>query len=272
MIFFLGIITYNRVQYLKGLIESWEKTRNKDYFFDLVVADDGSTDGTEEYLKSLKFDNANIKIINNKRRGVHHQVNQVLKYSLSRKYDLGFMAEDDMYFLNSGWEDAYYDANKKSGYDHLCFFDFEWAKKYRGPQIVKNPPVIKAQRSLQSYLSGCWEVFGVFWTFTHKVIEKVGYFDLNKFGLWGSAHTDYSFRCCRAGMNSFSGIYDALGSEKYLKMFYQDYIPALKGDEINFAMYYNIPDRGQKGLAIADNNRIFVPYNELPYDMNGKEI
>lgn len=48
------LITYNRLTYTKRTLESlWDNTsENADYF--LVVVDNASTDGTQEYLKNLK--------------------------------------------------------------------------------------------------------------------------------------------------------------------------------------------------------------------------
>ena len=56
-------LTYNKLEYTKKFIESLYKY-TKD--FELIIVDNGSTDGTVEYLKSLK----DVKLIlNNENKG-----------------------------------------------------------------------------------------------------------------------------------------------------------------------------------------------------------
>lgn len=266
----MGVVTYNRIAYFSHLIETWDKTRNKNHTYTLIIADDGSKDGTREYIDGLKFDNVDIKVSLNERCGVHHQINQILRLSQSIKFDIGFMSEDDMYFSKSGWDDLYLKAKQKSGHDHLCFFDEEWARSHGRPQACKPEPYASEGRLLQSKVNTFWNAFGCFWTFTPKVIEKVGFFDLKNMGLWGNGHTDYSARCCRAGFNDRMIFCDAYESENYIKMIDKNYVPSLKGEEINFASVYGMPDGGHKGKTIDDKKRIYIEYNELPYNMHGK--
>ena len=51
----LGITTYNRCDYLQACLESFLQTRNTDHEWVVIVADDGSTDDTLEYLENLNF-------------------------------------------------------------------------------------------------------------------------------------------------------------------------------------------------------------------------
>ena len=48
------IVTYNRVEYLKKAIDSVLNQTCRD--FELIILDNCSTDGTEEYVKSLNDD------------------------------------------------------------------------------------------------------------------------------------------------------------------------------------------------------------------------
>jgi len=267
-----GITTYNRIDYLKRLINSWNETKNHSYTYHLVIADDLSTDGTRDYIKDLNFPNTTVKIILNNRRGVHHQVNQILRFGQTIKYDLGFLSEDDIYFTDRGWDDLYLRAHKLSGLDHLCYFNQAWACAHQRPQCCKKPSIISKARNIQCCVQSCWDAFGVFWTFSPRVISKVGFFDLQNMGLWGSGHTDYSMRCCRAGMNSCKPFWDAYESEKYIAMIDENYKASLTGPEMDFSMYYNIPNLSHKGRTIDNHKRIFVPYNELPYDMKGNPL
>ena len=94
MKFILAITTFNRLNYLKNCIQSWENTRSHDFNWKLVVADDGSEDGTIAYLESLKIENIEVVVIKNKRLGVHQQMNTVLNYLETIDYD---------FFLSRWW-------------------------------------------------------------------------------------------------------------------------------------------------------------------------
>jgi len=274
MKFLIGIITYNRINYLKNLITTWEATRSKSDKWIFIVADDRSTDGSIEYIEGLSFDKSVIikNIILNKRDGVHHQVNQVLKYASSIDFDIGFMVEDDAYFKRPGWDILYAKAIKLSGYDHMCFFDGDSCLKLRGTRCSKAKKIVINKKKIQCEINNCFNTFGCFWTFTHRVIKKVGYFDLQHFGLTGSGHTDYSKRCCQARFNNYDPFFDALNSQNYVGTICDNYIQSCCGEEpglIEKASTYNIPT--YKYNTIARNDRMYVPYNELPYDMNRKD-
>jgi len=70
----ISILTFNKLAFTKKCLESVFKTTNSD--FKVVVSDNGSTDGTIEYLSSLK----NIQLIlNNQNVGFSHAHNQVIR-------------------------------------------------------------------------------------------------------------------------------------------------------------------------------------------------
>lgn len=70
MNFVYCVTTYNRLSVLKNHIETWYATINKSHTWNLFIADDGSTDGTIDYLNTLQLSGINIKCIFNKRRGI----------------------------------------------------------------------------------------------------------------------------------------------------------------------------------------------------------
>lgn len=266
-----GIVTYNRKDYLRKIIESYFSTIDLNNKHTLIIADDNSQDGSKEYLNSLKNDNVNIIILNNDRRGVHHQVNQILKKSSTLNFDVGFMSEDDVYFIKNGWDTLYGDAVNLSRYEHLCYFSPVWAKKYRSAGICSNRPLIIANKKIQSCIANGYESFGCFWTFTKNVINKVGYFDLNNFGLWGNAHTDYTMRCCNAGFNVYKNVFDAIGSQEYIVMQEENYQSAISEAEKNVARDCQIHPNHRSNI-LQNNRRVYIPYNEMPYNMNGEKI
>jgi len=175
----MAVTTYNRFDLLRRFIESWEATRSKDHEWTLMVADDDSTDGTLEYLDNLDID-AKLVILRNQRRGVHFQTNRIMMACMRREFDFAFKADDDIEFIKAGWDEAYIKAAKQSGYDHLVYFDPEWSKAHCPGAKQFDPPV---KKDLFECHTPPNTVFGSFWTFTRRVIEEVGYFDVENFGL-----------------------------------------------------------------------------------------
>jgi hypothetical protein len=182
--FILMITTYNRKENLKKMIDSWVVTKSEKINWKLIIADDGSTDGTIDYIKNLKVDNVDIILIENKRRGVHHQTNQLIKKALEFNFDFGFKCDDDILFLKKDWDIEYYRTAVSSQYYHLIFNDINY-KSAIGENIQ-----------------------GALWTFNKNVLEDAGYYDLNNFNLCGYGHVDYSTRCCRAGYNNIDTPFD----------------------------------------------------------------
>lgn len=257
----LGITTYNRINYLKSCINSWCKTRNKDHNWILIIADDGSTDGTVEFIKDLFIPEVHIHIIFNNRKGVHYQTNEILKYCSILEFDLGFKIDDDIIFLKKGWEDIYIAAIEKTGYDHLCFFDIEKGKK-RG---IRKNPIISPDGSLVSYVINK-DIQGAFWTFTKRVIEKVGYFDIENFGFCGYGHIDYTYRCARAGFNDINNIFDCKNSNEYISLLKENYLSAIP-DKLRYKI--NTKEEISRKLNIInDNSRIFIDYKKIEIDLS----
>jgi GT2 family glycosyltransferase len=83
----ISILTFNKLELTKKCLESVFKTSNVEY--KVVVSDNGSTDGTIEYLSSLK----NIQVIlNNENVGFSNGHNQVMK--MYDKSDIVLMNND----------------------------------------------------------------------------------------------------------------------------------------------------------------------------------
>ena len=103
MRFLLGVTTYNRLDYLRKCIESWEKTRNKEHDWTLVVADDGSDYGTARYVQAtledwvdgykdgIHIEGVPIWTKISERRGIHYQKNFILQEVMKHDFDMGFM-------------------------------------------------------------------------------------------------------------------------------------------------------------------------------------
>jgi glycosyltransferase involved in cell wall biosynthesis len=257
----LAVTTYNRLNYLKNLINSWLEHRNVYAEWTLIIADDGSTDGTIEYIDNLELLVKKI-IIKNKRKGIHHQVNQIIKILSDIEFDICFKSDDDLEFLRTGWDDKYFEAVKCSGFDHLVFHDERWpGGKYKGYKH-------KIEEEQLISRIDAYNCQGAFYTITPRVIKEVGYFDINIFGLCGYGHVDYTARCCRVGLNREDILFDLKESNDYLRNRIQDYIEAPN----EMRLIENTPKLLEKKYkALYNDNRIYIPYNEVERDLNYKK-
>ncbi|MDF1695717.1 MAG: glycosyltransferase [Saprospiraceae bacterium] len=207
--FVLAITTFNRLAYLKTCIESFFQTKNDAFSWQLIIADDNSTDGTKEYLATLE-EKHNAIIIHNDRTHIHHQVNSILKVLSNLDFDLCFKCDDDVHFIENGWDKLYWNTIHRTGFDHLVFFDKNWQ-----PHSNLSRPI-----QFGNLVSNCLaeKIQGAFYTLTKDVINTVGYFDEQQFGASGLGHIDYSFRCCRAGFNVLSNPFDVEDSNRYIRL------------------------------------------------------
>jgi GT2 family glycosyltransferase/GR25 family glycosyltransferase involved in LPS biosynthesis len=215
----LSITTWNRCDYLKECIESFERTRSTRYDWVLIVADDGSTDGTLAYLDQLVLPHE-VHVIRNKGRYACGQTNTI--FDLCRKigFDFAFKIDDDILFKKRGWDTLYIEAAAASGYDHLCHRNwkhFTGLKRRNNPNYSPPPPHIDASGKCETIV-GVWECDGCLFTFTPTMIEKVGYCDEANFPIRGQWHIDYSIRACRAGFNDAKHFYDARDSNAYIEL------------------------------------------------------
>lgn len=83
------IVTYNRVDLLKRCLNSLRDQTCKD--FDILVVNNGSTDGTKAFLESLN----DILVINQENVGGAGGFYAGMKYAQDNKYDWVWMMDDD---------------------------------------------------------------------------------------------------------------------------------------------------------------------------------
>lgn len=205
----IGVTTYNRISYLKEFIKSFCKTKNNYFNWTLIIADDGSTDGTIDYINKLNIKNVNVILIKNKRIGVHRQTNLIFKEFENGKYDFGFKCDDDIIFSKKGWDSLYIRASEKSKKDHLVYYGEEW--RPTGTLSIMPQLEIESRVSFK-------DAMGCFWTFNQDLLSKVGNFDVENFGFRGQGHIDFTARCCRLGFNDIGSLKDAFNSNYYIRM------------------------------------------------------
>lgn len=84
------IVTYNRIEFLKNLIDSIKKLKYKDY--DIICVNNSSTDGTEEWLKSQN----EIKVITQENCGGAGGFHTGVKYASENGYEYVWLMDDDV--------------------------------------------------------------------------------------------------------------------------------------------------------------------------------
>ena len=161
------ITTYNRREFVREAIESVQRQDFSDY--EIIVVDDGSTDGTEEFLKEFNT----IHYFYQKNQGVSRARNQGLK--LARGDYICFLDSDDLWLPRK--LSIQTKVMRKNPEINVTYTDEIWIR--RGKRV--NP-----KKKHQKY-SG--------WIFKHclplciispssvmlrrEIFEEVGYFDEN---------------------------------------------------------------------------------------------
>jgi len=87
----------DRLDYTKKMYMSMKKTAG--YDFDWYVVDNGSTDGTVEWLKKQKA----TVIYNKKNMGIPHASNEIIELIKKDNYDYIMKADNDVLFKSYGW-------------------------------------------------------------------------------------------------------------------------------------------------------------------------
>jgi GT2 family glycosyltransferase len=174
----IGILTYNRVDRLKRALQ--EVRRRTASPFHLVVADDGSSDGTAEFLEEdgvTRISGRNMGVCWNKNRLLYFMANVLC-------CDVLLLLEDDCYPEEDGWEQAWVDAVRRHGHINLAG---GWFSHYfQGGAGTAEDPV------------GCKLITGQCVGYSRKAIQQVGYLD-TRFRGYGVGHVEHSWRLVRAG-------------------------------------------------------------------------
>lgn len=109
----IGVITCNRLPALEGCVAG--VLRYTTTPFELVVADDGSTDGSAEWARER-----NLTVITGQRRRVTWNKNRALYYLMeSTACDPIITLDDDCWPTEAGWDRAWIAAAVRWG--HVCF-------------------------------------------------------------------------------------------------------------------------------------------------------
>lgn len=201
----IGILSYNRKNSLKRLIDSISATtdlRRTTVF----ISDDGSTnDDLKNYLDELS-QNDNFVIIRNETRiGIAGNTNRLLR-CLSR-FAFGLILNDDVEIVGGGWDTFYPEAMLKSGMHHLLYRQQGVYGASLGDRTMINGVGMHVVND---------KPHGAVLAFTNHMLDKCGYFD-ESYGLYGMEHVDWSRKAWEFGLQP-EGFYDVDGSDRFFHL------------------------------------------------------
>lgn len=195
----VAIITYNRKNSLQTLLTQINKDRED---FDLIVIDDCSTDGTQNFLYK-EFETYNIDWYQTFREncGVSVAKNAAIRRGHVGKYGYTFILEDDVRIKKSGWVELY-----KKAMDTTPIKHFNFLPPITLPKGVYPPPLPESPYPYGKILSSSehdgfnidyWsDLGGTFMALTKDVVLAVGGFN-SRFSGRGFNHVEYSYRIAR---------------------------------------------------------------------------
>lgn len=112
------ITTYNRLPYLQKCL--WSIIASTRAPYRIIVCDDGSDDGTVEFLREMESRNLIEVIYRDKNKGTANNFNDMIDMV---RGDWFVMANDDMYF-HRGWETVYDFAQKNKDTAIISFYNY----------------------------------------------------------------------------------------------------------------------------------------------------
>lgn len=243
--FVLAIVSRRGLENLKKLVASFLETKTSAADWTLIISDKGVEDGVRDWVKNLQLE-CPVFLIENNEVSFLRRENRLLKKLSEIDFDLCFKSSDEVSFVEKGWDEAYWEVIKKTGYDHLVYYNTK-----RVDMRELDFPIVRGDlvaHCPMEYLEG------LFFTLTPRVIQQVGFMDEQMF----SKHEgilDYIFRACRLGFNVLQYPFDLRNSNTFIEL--------QKKSQTNGK---NTPSVFKKlGLItqqFLNGNRGYVPYNE----------
>ena len=178
----IAITTYNRRDTLLSTLA--ELRRLTSVPFELVVCDDGSSDGTIEAVRGLGVD-----VVGGNNRGIAWNKNRGLFYlSQSRRCETILLLDDDVRPVMHGWEQEWIAACARFG--HVNYIPPHYRRDLLAGNMTASKPGIGPV------------VGGMAIGQSAAALSCVGYMDV-RFGRYGHEHSDFTGRFLRAGFGGF---------------------------------------------------------------------
>ncbi|MGK0219159.1 MAG: GT2 family glycosyltransferase [Planctomycetota bacterium] len=195
------MISYNALSMTQDCIESLRRNQDADWPTELVVVDNGSTDGSAEWLAAQP----DVELIANaENRGAPAARNQ----ALARGYGDWVCFLDNDIVVTEGWlERAHYHGAVDPRVGCICFVAQRASKDqqvaYSGDGSPEQLEAFSKQRLQDFHRKGrdtsLFASFGVL--VRNKVIETIGGFD-ERFSPWGFEDDDFALRSMSAGFKN----------------------------------------------------------------------
>ena len=178
----IAVTTYNRRDMVLDQVAAIRRFTSVP--FDLVICDDGSTDGTVEALSLI-----DVTVIGGLNRGIAWNKNRGLFYlSQYRRVDTIVLLDDDAFPYLYGWEQEWIAACRRFG--HVNFIPPHYRQSLVGGGMSAARPGIGPT------------VGGMAIGQTSAALSCIGYMDV-RFGRYGHEHSDFTGRFVRAGFGGF---------------------------------------------------------------------
>ena len=200
------ITTFNRLAYLQQTIDSVERQTNVE--IEIIVVDDGSTDGTIEYLMKLK-NQYGYKIILSQHKGP--ATNRMLGYRLVTGDLVVFMDDDDYYTRDDVFSTADELLNQRTDTSAVFFNALEF---YESTQTAADTHSFKqlgfynSHEMLSDFMTKLPKPLGTFpAVFSKSKLVAAGIEDMNA-ALMLDLRTDFSLPCKLIAEEHF--LYDSI--------------------------------------------------------------
>ena len=192
------------------------------------------------------------------RIGISKNSNEAISY-MYEKYPFFVLMNHDLKILRMGWEKFYYNAMRQTGLHHFCFRQYGLYGACRmGESLGKGR---KSKPDIISEINGVKIATindisnGVILTFDRTLVDKVGYFDEERFPNYGRGHNDFTNRVSMSGIQ-ISGTHDVYGSNDYFKINDNNSVTPSTTRRKNFIIAKQRYDEVKE-----DRNRIYVSRN-----------
>lgn len=194
------IVTFNRLSLLKECIQAvLNQTRSLDK---IIIVDNGSSDGTKEYLSNLKGEN--IQIIYQENLGGAGGFHTGLKAAYEQEYDWIWLMDDDVEVASDCLENLLKYSNiskclhpNKYYIDNVNFKWEQWYDSFRGVTYSLHNTSFKNNKDICFVNVGCFEGMLI----SREIVNKIGFPNKNYFivgddleyGFLASNYTNVSY-------------------------------------------------------------------------------